>query len=122
MKILSRKAAFELFVKLFGPYKGWGRTVHIAYALIRGVDYQKLERVCNDEPQIDDIARKLHLTCIFSELEPPPVQARWWTPPKEIRAEVVDLVKWIKKPVRKKKMRPTNLVATSEGGRDGISV
>ncbi len=45
---LNRYEAFERMKAIVGPWSTWQRHHHLAYGLIRGVPYVKMERYCHD--------------------------------------------------------------------------
>jgi hypothetical protein len=93
---LKKKVAFELMVKSFGPWNTWGRAEHLAYGLIRGVEYSRMERYSNDNPHSVGIARDLWQIGAWEEHQY--AEGKW--PPRACYDEVEKLVVWVKKPIR----------------------
>jgi len=55
-----RSEAFKKACAQFGPYKSWNREQHLAYGLIRGVEYSRMEPCANNKPRHRDIATHLY--------------------------------------------------------------
>jgi len=45
---IKKYEAFQRAIKAFGPWATWGRLDHLAYGLVRGVAYARMERTSND--------------------------------------------------------------------------
>ncbi len=107
MKTLKRKEAYEFMVKNYGPWVSWGRFQHLAYGLMRGVPYAKMERCANDNPLSDcDLWFAVWKAGCFDDL--PYVEGtKSWNVPWEARKRVVERVVWIKKTPRVKNVITT---------------
>jgi len=74
---LTRRAAFALATAK-KPWKQWNRADHIAYALIRGVPFSKIERVSNDKPPYLAVTELLAEWGAWSSAAIPAVKNSWW--------------------------------------------
>lgn len=45
---IKKFEAFQRAIKAFGPWNTWGRLEHLAYGLVRGVTYARMEATSND--------------------------------------------------------------------------
>lgn len=99
MVILKRRKAFELMIANFGPWNTWGRGEHLAYGLLRGVEYSRMEKYSNDDPHSTDVVRVLWKLGAWEEH--PYVQGKLI--PVACYDEVSRLIVWNKKPVRDRK-------------------
>lgn len=97
---LKKKVAFELMVKNYGPWNTWRRVHHLAYGLIRGVAYTRMERWCNDNPHSTSISYVLWKLGAWEE-NPFTPDKHW--PGWPCHNEVLSLVQWVRKPVRQRK-------------------
>lgn len=102
MKTMKKSEAFEKMVELFGEWRTWGRAEHIAYGLIRGIPYERMERCSNDNPHATSFEHRLWKLGAWPE-HPYPTDTRYPSVPREIRDEASALVKWVKKEPRVKK-------------------
>jgi hypothetical protein len=104
LKIMKRKNAFELMLKNFGPWKTWGRVQHLAYGLLRGVPYSKMERCSNDNPPEYLVGRLLYEIGAFEQFPPPKKEpGKYYSTPGEINKFMHTLIVWVKKQPRTKK-------------------
>lgn len=46
---IKKFEAFQRAIKAFGPWNTWGRLEHLAYGIVRGVAYARMERTSNDD-------------------------------------------------------------------------
>lgn len=99
MLMLKKKVAFELMVKFFGPWNTWDRAAHLAYGLIRGIEYSRMERCSNDNPHAVGVVRALWQLGAWEEH--PYTENK--CPPWACYDEVAKLVVWVKKEPRVKK-------------------
>lgn len=97
---LKKKVAFELFVNTFGPWNTWDRGVNLAYGLIRGVEYSRMEKYANDNPYGFNIAFNLWKIGAWEEF--PYINGKY-SAPHECRVAVKKLVIWVRKPVKIKR-------------------
>ena len=117
---LNKKIAFERMIANFGPWSGWGRAQHLAYGLVRGVEYSHMEKYANDRPPMSTIVRTLWKLGAWQESSHKPRRniVRWllelWKPstprerpgendklpPRACYDEVEKLVVWVRKPAR----------------------
>ncbi len=100
---MKKYEAFAKMTKLFGAWNTWGRAEHIAYGLVRGVPYAKMERCSNDNPLSVSIESCLWAIGAFPEHPKPADDGRFRSAPREIYEEVKALVVWVKKEPRVKK-------------------
>ena len=92
---MRKYEAFEKMTKLCGPWNTWGRAEHIAYGLIRGIPYEKMERTANDNPHAVEFSGVLWKIGAWPEN---PCDGRGsWLLPRELRDECNKLVIWVKK-------------------------
>jgi len=104
MKTMKKTVAFEKMVEMFGPWKTWGREEHLAYGLIRGVEYARMEKCSNDNPPSYGVACKLWELGAFEDHPAPPKEpGKWRSPPREVIDQVCKLIVWVKKEPRVKK-------------------
>ena len=47
---MNRSEAFSRLTALYGKWNTWDRSIHLAYGLLRGVPYAKMEASANDNP------------------------------------------------------------------------
>lgn len=107
---LKKQVAFELMVKSFGPWNTWGRAQHLAYGLIRGVEYSRMERYSNDNPHAVTVDYALWRLGAWEE-HPFVNDGKFRSIPRECYDEVQKLIVWVKKPVRAIEDRPSTEVA-----------
>ncbi len=101
---LNKKVAFKRMVNLCGNWNTWSRNEHIAYGLIRGIDYERMEKYANDCPCHSSIARILWKLNIWEEY--PYVEDNtgiFKSAPIRCYEEVHMLVRWNRKPICIKK-------------------
>lgn len=96
---MKKKAAFEAAIKTFGPWSSWGRAEHIAYGLIRGVEYSRMERSCNDNPHALALGHRLRDLGAWPE-HVVPADGKFRSLTRECYDEVARLVVWVKKEPR----------------------
>lgn len=96
---LKKKVAFELMVKFFGPWNTWGRAQHIAYGLVRGVEYSRMEKYSNDNPHAVDVVSVLWKLGAWEEHKFVD-DGKFRLAPRECYEEVQKLIVWVKKPIR----------------------
>ncbi len=96
MVTLKRNKAFEQMIANFGPWNTWGRAQHIAYGLMRGVEYSRMEKYSNDNPHAWPIVRTLWQLGAWEEH--PYAEGKF--PPRACYDEVEKLVVWVPKPAR----------------------
>jgi len=102
MEKLKRKEAFDRAVAAFGPWKSWTRSNHLAYGLIRGVEYARMERCSNDAPPIYDAARSAARLGAWPDFEPKPNSWGIFSVPDAYYAEICSAVRWVRKTPRRK--------------------
>lgn len=102
MITLKKKEAFAAALKAFGPWHTWGRAQHLAYGLIRGVPYEKMERCANDSPFSVMFERSLQKLGAWPEFPFDP-ENRWNLPSSVYNKEAYNLISWVRKTPRKKK-------------------
>lgn len=112
MKKFSKKQAFELVTNRFGKWSMWNRTAHLCYGLMRGVEYQKMERCCNDNPGALLLGFNLKKLGAFDE----PADCSDWHC-KELDALVI----WVKKSPRRRNHELTQAIATAPDGENHSS-
>jgi len=100
---MKKYEAFAKMTKLFGPWNTWGRAEHLAYGLVRGVPYERMERCCNDNPLCMGVEACLWALGAFSEHPKSVENGEFRCVPHEIYDAVNALVVWIKKTPRVKK-------------------
>lgn len=96
MLTMKKRLARESVERCCGPWKGWGRAQHLAYGLLRGVAYERMERCANDNPLAVPLVRVLLDAGAFGDVV---VSLHAWIP-REIQDEVERLVVWVRKPPR----------------------
>lgn len=101
---LKRKEAFDRAVALFGPWGSWGRAEHVAYGLIRGCEYARMERCANDAPPMLNITRNLGYLGAWADWAP--AKGTFALPPPAVDADVSALVEWVRKTPRPKRQAP----------------
>lgn len=122
MEKLKRHEAYDRAVAAFGEWRTWNRSEHIAYGLIRGVPYASMERYANDSPSMYSITLSLVRLGAWPEPQLEETPRSWWerlfgkkaADPTRTAYELVSkridevqpLVKWVRKPVREKRVRP----------------
>lgn len=100
MNTLKKRDAYRFMVENYGPWKTWGRFQHLAYGLMRGVAYERMERYANDNPLSDcELWYALWKAGCFEEF-PYVAGTRSWNTPHETYMYVRSIVTWVKKPVR----------------------
>jgi hypothetical protein len=99
---LSKKVAFGLMIKHFGPWKTWDRAAHIAYGLIRGVPYSRMERCSNDNPRATMFDYALWKLGAWPDYPYIQVPGRFSSINREHQQEALSLVVWVKKQPRVK--------------------
>jgi hypothetical protein len=104
VEIIKKKEAFKRAIAAFGPWNTWGRAHHLAYGLIRGVAYSRMEKCANDNPHSVPIEWLLYQLGAWPEVK----VANSWSLPREMREEVAKLIVWVRKTPRGKRMRPCN--------------
>lgn len=106
MHTLKRSEAFARAQKVFGPWNTWSRAQHLAYGLIRGVEYSRMEKYCNDNPQATMVEYALWELGAWPE-NPKPTGGGFHCIPNDLRKEVWSIVVWVHKPVRGPRIRPS---------------
>lgn len=102
MKTMKKLAAFKKMTEVFGPWNTWGRSQHLAYGLIRGVEHSRMEKCSNDNPPTYEVACHLWKLGAFEAHEPPPNDGKYRSLPTDIHSEVRTLIVWVKKEPRVK--------------------
>jgi len=139
MEKLKKSEAFQRALSVFGDWRTWGRSQHVAYGLIRGVPYVAMEKYANDRPEHTSIASALARLGAWPEPWEAEDNRAWWarifgpkpaeTPPQipdprklafkqahdNVR-EVEALVVWVQKPVRVKRERPVRSALQAASG------
>ncbi len=100
---MKRYEAFAKMTKLAGPWNTWGRAEHIAYGLVRGVPYVKMERCSNDNPLAVAVEDRLWSLGAFPDHPKPTADGKYHSIPREVYEEVKALVVWVKKEPRVKR-------------------
>ena len=100
---MKQYEAFAKMTKMFGPWNTWGRAEHIAYGLVRGVPYARMERCSNDNPLATLVEDRLWALGAFPEHSKPAEDGKYRSVPREIYDEVKALVVWVKKEPRVKR-------------------
>lgn len=134
MEKLKKREAFDRAVQAFGDWRGWSRWQHIAYGLIRGVSYPRMERSSNDWLDHYGITRALMQLGAWPEPVAEETPRSWWErlfskkavdrkaafpsyeSIKPRLAEVAALVVWVKKTPRVKKERVQRVELVSAAG------
>jgi hypothetical protein len=107
MQTMKKKEAFARALKVFGPWNTWRRDQHLAYGLIRGIPYSRMEKCANDNPLATMVEYKLWALGAWPE-NPKPTDGKFHCLPNEYRKEVCALIEWVHKPVRGPRIRPSN--------------
>lgn len=97
MNTFKKSYAFAAVVKAFGPWNTWGRREHLVYGLIRGVEYSRMERCSNDNP--DPYTLEYIMRRDLKDLKLWPEE----TTVNERQRELASLVVWMKKEPRVKR-------------------
>ncbi len=105
---MKKYEAFAKMTKLCGPWNMWGRAEHIAYGLVRGVPYERMESSANDNPHAVMYIDVLWKVGAWSE-HPAPEGNGFRSPPNVCYQEAITLVKWIKKTPRLKNVETGEL-------------
>ena len=98
---MKRYEAFEKMTKQCGPWNTWGRAEHIAYGLVRGVPYARMERCSNDNP---NAVTWKHVLWKLGAFEEHPYVEGGYLPQALYNVEA-DLVVWVKKEPRVKRSK-----------------
>lgn len=108
MEKLKKFEAFSRAQALFGPWRTWHRSQHVAYGLVRGVPYSAMEKCCNDAPPWGSIAFALARLGAWPEVVVPAGAKPWQVPvglTQAHRDEVAALVQWVHKTPRGPRIR-----------------
>jgi hypothetical protein len=107
MQTMKRNEAYARAIKVFGPWNAWKREHHLAYGLIRGISYSKMEKCCNDNPLAVPVEYALWALGAWPE-NVKPNDGKFHCIPIEYCKETWGLIQWVKKPVRGPKIRSAN--------------
>lgn len=64
---IKKFEAFQRAIKAFGPWATWGRLEHLAYGLVRGVAYARMEATSNDAFCYHSLADRIQQLDGFAE-------------------------------------------------------
>lgn len=109
MQTMKKKEAFARALKVFGPWNTWRREHHLAYGLIRGIPYSRMEKCSNDNPLSVSVEYALWALGAWPEC-PKPTDGKFHGIPIEYRKETWGMIEWVHKTIRGPRIRPSNRV------------
>lgn len=99
MQIMKKYQARAAALAAFGPFNTWGRAEHLAYGLVRGVAYSRMEKCSNDNPHAFPLGHKLRELGAWPE-HVVANDGKFHSLSKECYDEVQALVVWVRKEPR----------------------